>query len=103
MSHFNDIEPVAISGGRQDRCDFVRFFFAAADNATDARLSYDEIVFGETFVSKLRPTRIGIRPANSSSCERDCQMAFFTLGWPTGITRKRKHGAEASCSTCPHA
>lgn len=50
-SLFSDFELVAMYGSRQDRGDFVRFFFAAADDATDAGLSYDEIVFGETFVS----------------------------------------------------
>jgi hypothetical protein len=70
---------------------------------TDAGLSYDEIVFGETFVSKLGLTSIGIRPANGNSCERDSQMASSTLDWPIGITRKRKRDAEKCCSTCPHA
>ena len=72
-------------------------------DVTDAGLSYDEIGLGETFVSKLRLTSIGIRPANGNSRERDRQMASSTLDWPIGITWERKYDAEKCFSTCPHA
>lgn len=75
----------------------------AARWETGAGLSYDKFVFGEIFVSKLRLTSIGIRPAKGNSRERDSEMDFSTLDWPIGITRERKDDGEKCCSTCPHA